>query len=314
MKMRILNFTMLMMLTITSVVHSSCTLFNRGENMTFDIRLHPSDGDKEIDIENTLAVINKRLGRLSHSGYSLTPSAEPGTFTLNIRTSAPASQIVTLITTPGNLEFREVYRWDEMDGWHNFGWEKKDFAPDSPLMNLSGHASYHLGIETPGIFWLYTDDDFQEFLEAVKYGKEIGIIPDDATAVKYNNDLGYTSIYNSNKAYYEIYLLKGTLGLNSKHIAKATAQQDNGFNLVLLEFDKESAKKWEEMTEANIGRNIAFVLDGEVLSCPQVNGKIDGGKSVISANLDRNTAIAWASVFQSGVIQIPVTCSQVVKE
>ncbi|OGM29098.1 protein-export membrane protein SecD [Candidatus Woesebacteria bacterium RIFCSPHIGHO2_01_FULL_41_10] len=52
--------------------------------------------------------------------------------------------------------------------------------------------------------------------------------------------------------------------------------------IVSIEFTDEGAAKFEAVTERNVGKNVAIVLDDQVISAPIVNEKIIGGKAQIS--------------------------------
>ncbi len=52
-----------------------------------------------------------------------------------------------------------------------------------------------------------------------------------------------------------------------------------GSPVVSMKMNTEGARKWAQMTKANVGKAIAIVLDGVVYSAPRVNGEIDGGSS-----------------------------------
>lgn len=64
--------------------------------------------------------------------------------------------------------------------------------------------------------------------------------------------------------------------------AQAATNQQNGQNVVNLEFTEEGAKKFADLTTKNVGRTIAILLDGEVLTAPNVREPILGGKAEIS--------------------------------
>ena len=53
---------------------------------------------------------------------------------------------------------------------------------------------------------------------------------------------------------------------------------------VSMTMNSAGARRWAELTKANVGKAIAIVLDGVVYSAPRVNGEISGGQSSISGN------------------------------
>jgi hypothetical protein len=61
--------------------------------------------------------------------------------------------------------------------------------------------------------------------------------------------------------------------------------------MIALQFDAEGAKLFKQITEQNIGREVAIFLDGFVISAPTVNQAITDGQAVISKILVENETI-----------------------
>lgn len=59
---------------------------------------------------------------------------------------------------------------------------------------------------------------------------------------------------------------------------------------VEIYFTLEGARKWAAMTEGNIGKSVAFVIDDQVYSMPMINGVIKSGIAVISGLPDETAA------------------------
>ena len=72
----------------------------------------------------------------------------------------------------------------------------------------------------------------------------------------------------------------------------------------------EGARKWAQMTKANVGKAIAIVLDGVVYSAPRVNGEIDGGSSQISGNFTIEDTKDLANTLKSGRMPAPARIVQ----
>lgn len=100
---------------------------------------------------------------------------------------------------------------------------------------------------------------------------------------------------------------EGETCLNGTDLKDAHEQTDqNGQNLVSLEFSDEGGKKFADLTSKNIGRNIAILLDGEVLTNPRVNEAITGGKAVITGNKTLEEAHNLAILLRSGSLPVKV--------
>lgn len=71
-----------------------------------------------------------------------------------------------------------------------------------------------------------------------------------------------------------------------------------------LEFNKEGARKFAEVTSANVGRNIAILLDGQVLQNPRVDEPITGGKARITGYSSLEEAHTIAVLLNSGALPL----------
>ncbi|MEX0916675.1 MAG: hypothetical protein WDZ44_01060, partial [Candidatus Spechtbacterales bacterium] len=64
--------------------------------------------------------------------------------------------------------------------------------------------------------------------------------------------------------------------------ARVVTDPTTGQLQIALQFDETGADLFEELTSKNIGKPIAIVLDGAVVSAPVVNNPITGGEAVIT--------------------------------
>ena len=94
----------------------------------------------------------------------------------------------------------------------------------------------------------------------------------------------------------------------------ATAQENysqNGASAeVNLTMTSNGTSQWAQLTGQNVGKPIAIVLDGLVYSAPNVNGKIEGGNSVITGNFTIQEAQDLANVLKSGKVPAPARIIQ----
>ena len=93
-------------------------------------------------------------------------------------------------------------------------------------------------------------------------------------------------------------------GTDLKDAKEETDQQ--GQNLVSLEFSSEGAGKFADLTAKNVGRKIAILLDGEVLTAPNVKEPITGGKAVITGSRTLEEAHNLAILLRSGSLPVKV--------
>jgi len=96
--------------------------------------------------------------------------------------------------------------------------------------------------------------------------------------------------------------------LSGKNLKRAVVQFDPNTSLpeVSLEFDETGAKFFEDITQRNVGKQVAIFLDGYVISNPKVNEKISGGKAVISGSFNIQEAKLLAQRLNAGALPVPI--------
>ncbi|BEU87743.1 protein translocase subunit SecD [Selenomonas sp. TAMA-11512] len=93
-------------------------------------------------------------------------------------------------------------------------------------------------------------------------------------------------------------------GTDLKDAQAATNQ--SGQHVVHLEFSAEGAQKFGELTTMNVGRRIAILLDGEVLTAPNVREPIMGGRAEITGQETLDEANNLAVLLRSGALPVKV--------
>ena len=88
--------------------------------------------------------------------------------------------------------------------------------------------------------------------------------------------------------------------------AQASTNPQTGQNVVNLEFSDEGAQKFADLTMRNVGRTIAILLDGEVLTAPNVREPILGGRAEITGEKTLEEAQNLAVVLRSGALPVKV--------
>jgi preprotein translocase subunit SecD len=105
----------------------------------------------------------------------------------------------------------------------------------------------------------------------------------------------------------EIVLKDRTL-MTGEYIVNAQVQIDTQYNnpYVSLEFDSQGGRLFERITEENIKKQLAIVLDGTVYSAPVIQDKIGGGKATITGRFTMDEARDLAIVLRAGALPAPV--------
>src|SRR5207247_7274495 len=76
---------------------------------------------------------------------------------------------------------------------------------------------------------------------------------------------------------------------------------------VSIEFTANGARIFGEITEQNVGRHLAIVLDGVLQSAPRTSERIPGGRAVITGQFTVDEARDLAIVLRAGALPAPVT-------
>jgi preprotein translocase subunit SecD len=74
--------------------------------------------------------------------------------------------------------------------------------------------------------------------------------------------------------------------------------------VVTIQFNSEGATKFARMTQANVGKLFAIILDGQIISAPVINEPILGGTSQISGNFTVESANQLAISLNSGALPV----------
>src|SRR6202040_2486266 len=142
-----------------------------------------------------------------------------------------------------------------------------------------------------------------ERLRAIDGGKEV--IPPD-----YRIEVYKMTAEGNEKPRQERLLVKKKADLGGEHVSHASAGYGNEGWEVKLDFDTEGAKRFGDITAANVGHRFAIVLDGVIQSAPVIKTAIYGGNAVISGGrMGEPEARGLASVLENP-LQTPVSIEE----
>lgn len=91
-------------------------------------------------------------------------------------------------------------------------------------------------------------------------------------------------------------------------LADAQVRIDTRFNepYVSIDFNAVGAKRFDQITAANIGKRMAIVLDDTVYSAPVIRERISGGSAQVSGSFTEQEATDLAIVLRAGSLPAPV--------
>jgi len=120
----------------------------------------------------------------------------------------------------------------------------------------------------------------------------------------------YEVLQNGNKLK-RLYILKRRAEMDGKEVATARANRisgglTSGQVAVSLRFKGMGPKKFGSVTGNNIGKQMAIVLDGQVISAPTIQDRIPNGEAQITGLADMAEATRLAIVLRAGALPAPM--------
>ncbi len=97
--------------------------------------------------------------------------------------------------------------------------------------------------------------------------------------------------------------------LTGKYLKKAEVSFDQTTYkpLILIQFNDEGSKIFEELTAKNVGKPVAIYIDGVPISAPTVQETISGGKAQITGSFTTKEAQDLARNLNAGALPVPIT-------
>lgn len=194
-----------------------------------------------------------------------------------------------LISQTAQLEFRMVADED------NSFWVGAQVAEADGVTNAGGRPA---------------SPDLQKLKAAVA-----SLTPPEGTVIRFIKEEEFNRATQKMELQrYRAMLLKAEVPLTGEYITDARVLPDPQTNqpFVSLTLDGQGAKLFGDLTAANVGKNMAIVLDEVISSAPRINDRIPGGRVSITmgggANFQAisNEAQDLAIVLRNGALPAPI--------
>jgi len=88
--------------------------------------------------------------------------------------------------------------------------------------------------------------------------------------------------------------------------ARVSIDQNTSEPYVSVDFNAAGARAFSELTDANVGKRLAIVLDGNIHSAPQIRERIPSGRAQITGGFSTDEATDLAIVLRAGALPAPV--------
>ena len=256
-------------------------------------------------------ILRRRLDALGIEVMGLHSSGAAVVLMVSEMPAAAADSMVELLTQFVQLEFRMVD--DEADMFAATRDALRIFEERHP--EFVGTVEYHRPYqnETVKATSLPVLTAYLALLE------ELGNVPvDHRLAVEEGRK--WEPSGSDAKPEYVAYYLHEQTRLTGDDVARAHVGFDN-FNqpMVSLEFTETGKETFAKLTEANVGKRLAIMLDGRVVSAPVVREAITGGRAQVTLGVNSSPAALMAEAqrlatsLNSGGFRAPVLVESITR-
>ncbi len=103
------------------------------------------------------------------------------------------------------------------------------------------------------------------------------------------------------------YVVRRRVNVTGDTLTDAQPSFQDGHPIVSFSFDSQGARRFAETTRDNVGRQLAIVLDGKVISAPVIRSAILGGNGIIEGGFTVQSASDLALLLRAGALPAPMT-------
>lgn len=102
------------------------------------------------------------------------------------------------------------------------------------------------------------------------------------------------------------YAVYSQMALSGELLTNAHATFQEGMPIVDFQFNTLGARKFGEISQANVGKRFAVVLDNKVITAPVIRSAILGGRGIIEGNFTVESANELAMLLRAGALPAPL--------
>ena len=103
------------------------------------------------------------------------------------------------------------------------------------------------------------------------------------------------------------YVVRKRIAVTGDTLTNSQPTFQDGRPVVSFSFDSVGARRFGNITQENVGRRFAIVLDGEVISAPVIRQPILGGNGIIEGGFTVQSASDLALLLRAGALPAPLT-------
>ncbi|MFQ5648592.1 MAG: protein translocase subunit SecD [bacterium] len=258
-----------------------------GTTALLEFQLASEPNVRNMVLDKINLVMKKQLGKASDD--SLEISASDSTAPQRVRQDTEVSVSEVL-----GLSDADSAAIDDADSTVLLDQEVFEDRPFDAL--LAGLPGYGLAVPTKNV----------RTVERILNSPEVRqILPDDVEFLFFNKPETH-----GEQEYYPLHLLKKDPELTGDKIADAQVQIGSqlraGESVVGMELTGEGAKIFSRVTGANVGKRLAIVLDGKIVSIPNIQERIPSGRAQITGMANIDEAKDLSLVLRAGALPAPI--------
>lgn len=171
---------------------------------------------------------------------------------------------------------------------------------------ISRHGKSKLVVQLPGV------DDISDIKESISRAAklEFKIVHDQASTEqllldRYDGILPSDKMITMGQEDRQAYLVSIFADISGSRIttAKQVYDQQTGRPIVEFHLDAEGGRDFREVTRENIGSQLAVVMDGKVISAPNIQSEIGSSRSGIITGVGQKEGLRLAQLLRSGALE-----------
>ncbi len=220
-------------------------------------------------------------------------------------------RVTSLLKGTARLEFRTGPDAQDFSAFRNQAVEFYNVEPDTtdslqldastnPLIDVIGFVQG----QSPYVFGYASSEDTARVMELLGTDEIKRMMPRSTELLWGSRTIEFAD----GTEQFTLFGVNNDIELTGDVIEEASIQFDPTTNAaeVAMGMNSEGARTWSRITGANIGKPIAIVLDGYVVSYPNVQTKISGGNSTITGLDSIEEAEDLVNILLSGALPAPL--------
>lgn len=286
-------------------------------------------GELQSVADNSFNVLRTRIDRFGVVAPNVQKLDRAERILIELPGIKEPDRVKKLLQGSANLEFWKTYNLQEIQGYLSAINERSSEVLRASVATDSIQASADSLIVENHSDLGFTKPLFENFV-TIAGGPVVGYAHKNDTATINNILYKYRDLYPSDLKFawgfkaedaretmYALYSLRGDgirkgPALDGEVVVSARADQvaNSVAWEVGMQMNSTGAQRWATITGAEKGKSIAILLDGYVYSAPNVNDKIEGGRSSITGNFTVEDAKDLENVLRSGKMKAGVRIVQ----